>query len=112
MERPPGRAAHKVCGDRFLSAGAIPYISASLGSSSAKHSFSGDERMLVFSAILWLLFDVWVLVIEEPALGNSFGDEFATFKDDVRADCRGLRFGRGRRRKPVEDRVAIRAAVD
>ena len=43
----------------------------------------GDERMLVYAAILWLFFHVWVLVIEEPTLGSSFGDEFATFKANV-----------------------------
>ena len=44
----------------------------------------GDERMLFYAAILWLFFHVWVLVIEEPTLGLSFGDEFATFKANVR----------------------------
>lgn len=43
----------------------------------------GDERMLVYAAILWLFFHVWVLVIEEPGLSLSFGDEFATFKANV-----------------------------
>jgi protein-S-isoprenylcysteine O-methyltransferase Ste14 len=43
----------------------------------------GDERMLVYAAILWLLFHVWVLAIEEPSLTRSFGDEFATFKANV-----------------------------
>ena len=43
----------------------------------------GDERMLVYAAILWLFFHVWVLVIEEPTLVGSFGDEFATFKANV-----------------------------
>jgi len=43
----------------------------------------GDERMLVYAAILWLFFHVWVLAIEEPTLGLSFGDEFATFKANV-----------------------------
>ena len=43
----------------------------------------GDERMLVYAAILWLFFHVWVLVVEEPSLASSFGDEFATFKVNV-----------------------------
>ena len=43
----------------------------------------GDESMFVYAAILWLFFHVWVLVIEEPTLGSSFGDEFATFKANV-----------------------------
>lgn len=43
----------------------------------------GDERLLVYAAILWLFFHVWVLVIEEPGLDSSFGEEFATFKANV-----------------------------
>lgn len=43
----------------------------------------GDEGLLVYAAILWLFFHVWVLAIEEPALGSSFGEEFATFKANV-----------------------------
>ena len=43
----------------------------------------GDERLLVYAGILWLFFHVWVLAIEEPSLGSSFGDEFATFKANV-----------------------------
>jgi protein-S-isoprenylcysteine O-methyltransferase Ste14 len=43
----------------------------------------GDGRMLVYAAGLWLFFHVWVLAIEEPSLGQSFGDEFATFKANV-----------------------------
>ncbi len=43
----------------------------------------GDDRMLVYAAILWLFFHVWVVGIEEPALSASFGEEFATFKAHV-----------------------------
>ncbi|WP_246510052.1 methyltransferase family protein [Bradyrhizobium glycinis] len=43
----------------------------------------GDERMFVYAAILWLFFHVWVVVIEEPTLDSSFGDEFAFFKANV-----------------------------
>jgi protein-S-isoprenylcysteine O-methyltransferase Ste14 len=43
----------------------------------------GDEKMLIYAAILWLFFHVWVLAIEEPTLVSSFGDEFATFKENV-----------------------------
>ncbi len=43
----------------------------------------GDERLLVYAAILWLFFHAWVLAIEEPTLVSSFGDEFATFKANV-----------------------------
>jgi protein-S-isoprenylcysteine O-methyltransferase Ste14 len=43
----------------------------------------GDDRLLVYAAILWLFFHVWVLVVEEPGLDSSFGEEFATFKANV-----------------------------
>ena len=43
----------------------------------------GDERLLAYAATLWLFFHVWVLLIEEPGLGDSFGEEFATFKANV-----------------------------
>ena len=43
----------------------------------------GDDRLLVYAAILWLFFHFWVLVIEEPTLERSFGDEFANFKANV-----------------------------
>ena len=43
----------------------------------------GDGRLVVYAAILWLFFHLWVLVIEEPTLERSFGDEFANFKANV-----------------------------
>ena len=43
----------------------------------------GDDRLVFYAAILWLFFHVWVLIIEEPTLMRSFGDEFATFKANV-----------------------------
>jgi Phospholipid methyltransferase len=43
----------------------------------------GDARLVVYAAILWLFFHFWVLVIEEPTLERSFGDEFANFKANV-----------------------------
>jgi len=43
----------------------------------------GDDRLVVYAAILWLFFHFWVLVIEEPTLERSFGDEFANFKANV-----------------------------
>ena len=46
----------------------------------------GDDRLVVYAAILWLLFHFWVLVIEEPTLERSFGDDFANF----RAKCSAL----------------------
>ena len=42
-----------------------------------------DERLLGYAAIPWLFFHVWVLAIEEPSLGSSFGDEFAIFRANV-----------------------------
>ncbi len=43
----------------------------------------GDDRLVVYAAILWLFFHFWMLVIEEPTLERSFGDEFANFKANV-----------------------------
>ena len=43
----------------------------------------GDDRLVVYAAILWLFFHIWVLLIEEPTLERSFGDEFATYKANV-----------------------------
>jgi protein-S-isoprenylcysteine O-methyltransferase Ste14 len=44
---------------------------------------TGFYRLVVYAAILWLFFHFWVLVIEEPTLERSFGDEFANFKANV-----------------------------
>ena len=43
----------------------------------------GDERMLVYAAILWLFFHFWVVGVEAPELSHSFGDAFATDKANV-----------------------------
>lgn len=43
----------------------------------------GDGRLLVYAGALWLFFHVWVLVVEEPGLAGTFGDEFASFKANV-----------------------------
>jgi protein-S-isoprenylcysteine O-methyltransferase Ste14 len=43
----------------------------------------GNDRLVAYAAILWLFFHFWVLVIEEPTLERSFGDEFANFKANV-----------------------------
>jgi len=43
----------------------------------------GDDRLVVYAAILWLFFHFWVVFIEEPTLESSFGDEFANFKANV-----------------------------
>jgi len=43
----------------------------------------GDERLFAWAAVLWLFFHLWVLIIEEPTLRHSFGDEYATFKANV-----------------------------
>jgi protein-S-isoprenylcysteine O-methyltransferase Ste14 len=42
-----------------------------------------DVRLVVLAAGLWLLFHLFVLVYEEPALTRSFGDDYAAFKANV-----------------------------
>jgi protein-S-isoprenylcysteine O-methyltransferase Ste14 len=34
-----------------------------------------DRRLLWYGALLWLFFHVWVVMIEEPTLSQSFGAE-------------------------------------
>ena len=46
----------------------------------------GDARMLVYGAILWLFFHVWVLAIEEPTLVSSFGERVR----DLQGQCPAL----------------------
>lgn len=43
----------------------------------------GEVGMFGYAAILWLFFHLWVFFVEEPSLGLTFGDEFATFKANV-----------------------------
>ncbi len=43
----------------------------------------GDSRLLWYGALLWLFFHVWVVVIEEPLLKQTFGTEYESFRTDV-----------------------------
>jgi protein-S-isoprenylcysteine O-methyltransferase Ste14 len=43
----------------------------------------GDRRLLLYGALLWLFFHVWVVVIEEPTLKQTFGTEYESFRTNV-----------------------------
>ncbi len=43
----------------------------------------GDGRLLWYGALLWLFFHVWVVMIEEPTLEQTFGAEFESFRTNV-----------------------------
>jgi len=43
----------------------------------------GDVRLLVYSAVLWLGFTLFVLAYEEPTLRSTFGDAYAAY-------CKGV----------------------
>ena len=43
----------------------------------------GDWRLLWYGALLWLFFHVWVVLIEEPALEQTFGAEYESFRANV-----------------------------
>jgi protein-S-isoprenylcysteine O-methyltransferase Ste14 len=43
----------------------------------------GDSRLLLYGALLWLFFHVWVVVIEEPALEQTFCAEYRRFRTNV-----------------------------
>src|SRR5438046_5320059 len=43
----------------------------------------GDWRLLWYGALLWLFFHVWVLMIEEPTLKQTFGTEYESFRTNV-----------------------------
>ncbi len=43
----------------------------------------GDRRLLWYGALLWLFFHVWVLIIEEPTLEQTFGTEYENFRTNV-----------------------------
>jgi protein-S-isoprenylcysteine O-methyltransferase Ste14 len=43
----------------------------------------GNVALLVYGAVLWLFFHVWVLAIEEPTLRGTFAAEYATFCANV-----------------------------
>lgn len=43
----------------------------------------GDLRLLWYGALLWLFFHVWVVMIEEPTLKQTFGPEYESFRTHV-----------------------------
>lgn len=43
----------------------------------------GNVALLVYGAVLWLFFHVWVLAIEEPTLRGTFAAEYATYCANV-----------------------------
>ncbi len=43
----------------------------------------GDGRLLWYGALLWLFFHVWVVIIEEPTLKQTFGTEYESFRTNV-----------------------------
>jgi protein-S-isoprenylcysteine O-methyltransferase Ste14 len=43
----------------------------------------GDWRLIVYGALLWLFFHVWVVAIEEPTLEQTFGSEYEAFRAAV-----------------------------
>lgn len=43
----------------------------------------GDQRLLWYAALLWLFFHVWVLVVEEPTLKETFGAQYEDFRANV-----------------------------
>ena len=43
----------------------------------------GDRRLLWYGALLWLFFHVWVVMIEEPTLKQTFGTEYESFRNNV-----------------------------
>ena len=43
----------------------------------------GDRGLLWYGALLWLFFHVWVVMIEEPTLKQTFGMEYESFRNNV-----------------------------
>jgi len=43
----------------------------------------GDWRLLWYGAPLWLFFHVWVVMIEEPTLNQTFGKEYGSCRTNV-----------------------------
>ncbi|MGO9735685.1 methyltransferase family protein [Mycobacterium sp.] len=44
----------------------------------------GDWRLIVYSALLWVAFHVFVVAYEEPTLAQKFGGEYEAFRANVR----------------------------
>ena len=43
----------------------------------------GDLPLLWYGALLWLFFHVWVVMVEEPTLKQTFGPEYESFRTNV-----------------------------
>jgi protein-S-isoprenylcysteine O-methyltransferase Ste14 len=43
----------------------------------------GDGRLLWYGALLWVFFHVAVVMFEEPALKQTFGAEYESFRTNV-----------------------------
>jgi protein-S-isoprenylcysteine O-methyltransferase Ste14 len=43
----------------------------------------GDLRLVWYGAPLWLFFHVWVVMIEEPELKQTFGPQYESFRTNV-----------------------------
>jgi protein-S-isoprenylcysteine O-methyltransferase Ste14 len=43
----------------------------------------GDVRLLVYGALVWLVFHAFVLLYEEPTLRGTFGAEYESFRANV-----------------------------
>ena len=42
-----------------------------------------DRRLLIYAAIVWLGFHLFVLIYEEPTLGAKFGARYDDFRANV-----------------------------
>ena len=42
-----------------------------------------DGRLLIYAAIVWLSFHLFVLVYEEPTLGRRFGESYRRYRAAV-----------------------------
>jgi protein-S-isoprenylcysteine O-methyltransferase Ste14 len=45
--------------------------------------FFGDTRLLIYGAVVWLAFHLFVLLYEEPTLERTFGEEYELFRKNV-----------------------------
>jgi protein-S-isoprenylcysteine O-methyltransferase Ste14 len=43
----------------------------------------GDWRLIVYGALLWLFFHLFVVAYEEPTLEQTFGSEYEAFRAAV-----------------------------
>jgi protein-S-isoprenylcysteine O-methyltransferase Ste14 len=43
----------------------------------------GDVSLLIYGAVVWLAFHLFVLMYEEPTLRATYGEEYKAFRDNV-----------------------------